>query len=134
MVNLLLNMVRMKKARKWSYQLNESTDTGKYAQLMVYVRYECDTDLEEKSPLCTPLTTSAIDADIFNVVDNFQKKKTLTGKTVSVYALTAFLRCLVLDRGSLHKSSKLIIMSELSTVFFNVKTLLRNICSWLFWQ
>ena len=31
---------RMRKAGKWSYQLNESTDTGKNAQLVVYERYE----------------------------------------------------------------------------------------------
>ena len=41
--NLSLNIknqvvARMKKAGKWSYQLDESTDTGKNAQLMVYVR------------------------------------------------------------------------------------------------
>ena len=62
---------RMKKAGKWSYQLDESTDTGKNAQLMVYVRYEGDMDLEEEFLFCTPLTTTATGADIFNVVNNF---------------------------------------------------------------
>ena len=81
----------MKKARKWSYQLDESTDTGKNVQLMVYVSYEGDTDLEKESLLCTPLSTTATGANIFNVVPNFQKKKTLTGKIVSAYALTALL-------------------------------------------
>jgi len=65
----------MKKAGKWSYQLDESTDTGKNAQLMVYVRYEGDTDLEEEFLFCTQLTTTATGADIFNVVDNFQQKE-----------------------------------------------------------
>ena len=62
----------MKKRGKWSYQLDESTDTGKNAQLMVYVRCKDDMDLEEEFLFCTPLTTSATGADIFNVVDNFQ--------------------------------------------------------------
>ena len=66
---------RMKKAGKWSYQLHESTDTGKNAQLMVYVRYEGDMDLEEEFLFCTSLTTIATGADIFNIVDNFQKKR-----------------------------------------------------------
>ena len=68
-------VARMKKAGKWSYQLDESTDTGKNAQLMVYVRYEGDMDLEEEFLFCTPLTTTATGADIFNVVDNFQQKE-----------------------------------------------------------
>ena len=33
-------VAQMKKAGKWSYQLDQSTDTGKNAQLMVYVRYK----------------------------------------------------------------------------------------------
>ena len=64
-------VARMKKVGKWSYQLDEATDTGKNAQLMVYVRYEGDMDLEEEFLFCRPLTTTATGADIFNVVDNF---------------------------------------------------------------
>ena len=64
----------MKKAGKCSYQLDESTDAGKNAQLMVYARYEGDTDLKEEFLFCTPLTTTATGADIFNVVDNFQQQ------------------------------------------------------------
>jgi len=64
-------VARMKKAGKWSYQFDESTDTGKNAQLMVYVRCEGDMDLEEEFLFCTPLTTTATGADIFNVVNNF---------------------------------------------------------------
>ena len=65
----------IKKAGKWSYQLDESTDTGKNAQLMVYVRCDDDMDLEEEFLFCTPLTTTATGADIFNAVDNFQQKE-----------------------------------------------------------
>jgi len=68
-------VARMKKAGKWSYQLDESTDTGKNAQLMVYVRYEGDTDLEEQFLFCTPLTTTATGTDICNVVDSFQQNE-----------------------------------------------------------
>ena len=38
---------------------------------MVYVKYEGDMDLEEEFLFCTPLTTTATGADIFNVVGNF---------------------------------------------------------------
>ena len=75
-LNIKIQVVaRMKKAGKWSYQLDESIDTGKNAQLMVYVRYEGDMDLKEEFLFCTPLTTTATGADIFNVVDNFQQEE-----------------------------------------------------------
>ena len=73
-------MAKMKKAGKWSYQLDESTDTGKNAQLMVYVTYEGETDLEEEFLFRTPLTTTATGADIFNVVNNFQQKQGINWK------------------------------------------------------
>ena len=63
----------MKKATKWSYQLDETTDTENKL-LMVYVRYEGDMDLEDEFLFCTPLTTTATGADIFNVVDDFQQE------------------------------------------------------------
>ena len=71
---------RMKKARKWSYQFDELTDTGKNAQLMVYERYDGETDLEKEFLFCTSLTTTATGADIFNVVDNFQQKEGINWK------------------------------------------------------
>ena len=75
-LNIKNQMVaRMKKAGKWSNQLDQSTDTGKNAQLMVYVRYEGDIDLEEEFLFCTPLTITATGAYIFNVVDNFQQEE-----------------------------------------------------------
>ena len=79
-------VARMKKAGKWSYQLDESTDTGKNAQLMVYVRYEGDMDLEEEFLFYTLLTTTATGADIFNVVDNFQAEEGINWENcVSLY-------------------------------------------------
>ena len=67
-------VVQMKKSGKWSYQLDESTNTGKNAQLMIYVRYKGDLNLEEEFLFWTPQTTTATGADIFNVVDNFQQQ------------------------------------------------------------
>ena len=99
---------------------------------MVSERYEGDTDLDEEFLFCTPLTTMATGAEIFN--DNFQQKKASTGKTVTADALAALPRCLVLDRGLLHESSKSMLMSKSSTVFCTVKTLLRNICLQIFRQ
>jgi len=123
----------MKKAGKWSYQLDESTDTGKDAQLMFYVRYEGDMDLEEEFLFCTPLTRQlALKSSTLWTTSN--KKKALTGKIASAYALNALPRCLVLDRGLLHESSKPILMSKSSTVFRTVKTLLCNICLGIFRQ
>ena len=109
--NLSLNttkqvVTRKKKAANWSYQLGESTKTGKDAQLMVFARYKSGMDLEEEFLLCKPLVKTATGADIFNVVDNFNKKKALGEKTASASVLTALPRCLVLDRGSLRKSNK----------------------------
>ena len=61
----------MKKAVKWSFQLNESNDPAKEAQLMAFLRDEGETGLEKEFLFCTPLATTATGADIFNVVGNF---------------------------------------------------------------
>jgi len=71
-------VARMKKAGKWSYQLDESTDVGNDAQLMIFGRYEGETDLEEEFLFCTPMKTTTTGADIFNVVDNFQQEEGLS--------------------------------------------------------
>ena len=68
-------MARMKRAGKWSYQLDEPTDTGKGVQLMIFVRYEDETDFEEKFLFCTRPVTTETGADILSVVDNFQQKE-----------------------------------------------------------
>ena len=56
----------------------------KNAQLMAYVRYESDMDLEEEFLFCTPLTTMATGADIFSVVDNFQQEGIIWQNCVSL--------------------------------------------------
>ena len=121
--------MRIKKTGKWSYQLDESTDTGKNAQLMVYVRYEGKTDLEKEFLFCTPPTTTATRPTSSMLWTTSNKKKALSGKTASVYAPTALQRCLLLDRSLLHGSSKSILMFKLFTVFCIVKILLRNTVS-----
>ena len=100
----------MKKSGKWSYQLDESTDTGKNAWLMVYVRYEGEMDLQEEFLFSTPLATTATGADIFNAVDNFQQKEGI-GKTVSACAPMVLWQCLVLNTGLLQESGKSILVS-----------------------
>ena len=65
----------MKKMVKWSYQLDEPTDTGKDAKLTVFVRYEDETDLEKEFLFCTPLATAATGTESFNVADNFKQKE-----------------------------------------------------------
>ena len=78
--DLLLNItdqvvVLMKKTVKWSYQLHESTDTGKDVQLKVFARYKSEADLEKEFLFCMPLAKTATGADIFDVVDNFYQKE-----------------------------------------------------------
>ena len=71
-------VARMKKAGKWSYQLDESTDVGNDAQVMIFGRYEGETDLEEEFLFCTPMKTTTTGADIFNVMENFQQEEGLS--------------------------------------------------------
>ncbi len=71
-------VARMKAAGTYSYQLDESTDIGSGAQLMVFVRYEGSDDLEEEFLFCAPMSTTTTGADIFNVVNNFQQQQGLS--------------------------------------------------------
>ena len=69
---------RMKRAGKWSFQLDESTDIGNDAQLMVFVRFEGEVDLEEEFLLCTPFKTTTTGADIFNTMNDFHEQEGLS--------------------------------------------------------
>uniref|UniRef100_A0A8C4QEF0 DUF4371 domain-containing protein n=1 Tax=Eptatretus burgeri TaxID=7764 RepID=A0A8C4QEF0_EPTBU len=71
-------VAHMKKAGKWSYQLDESTDVKIDVQLMSLGRYEDEMDLEEEFLFCTPMKTTTTGANIFNVVDNFQQQEGLS--------------------------------------------------------
>ena len=51
---------------------------SKNAQLMAFVRYEVKADLEKKCLFCITLATTAIDADVLNVADNFQQKEVIS--------------------------------------------------------
>ncbi|XP_077966629.1 zinc finger BED domain-containing protein 5-like [Styela clava] len=108
------------KSGKWSYQLDESTDTGKYAQVMVYVRYEGELDLEEEFLFCTPLTTTATGADIYNVVDNFHKKEGVDWKNCVSLCTDGASAMLGARQGFTARVNP---MYKSSTVFYTVKTL-----------
>ena len=136
---LLLNIqneevARMKKSRKWSYQFDESTDTGKNAQLIVYVRYEGDMDPEEEFLFCTPLTTTATGANIFKVVDNFQQQEGINWENCVSLDTDGTLAMLGAQHGFIAQVRLIILVFKSSTVFCTMKTLLRNICLWIFRQ
>jgi hypothetical protein len=71
-------VARMKETGKYSYALDESTDVGNDAQLMVFVRYEGSMDLEEEFLFCSPLETTTTGADVFAMVDKFQQEEGLS--------------------------------------------------------
>ena len=127
-------VARMKKAGKWSYQLDESTDTGKNVQLMAYVRYEGELDLEEEFLFCTPLTTTATGADIFNVVDNFQQEEGINWENC-VSLCTDFALVMLGARQRFTARVKQVNPNvQVVTVFCIVKTVLRNIYLQIFQQ
>ena len=99
---------------------------------MVYLSYEGDTDLEEESLLCATLSTTATGADILTLCLTFKKKKTLTGKIMSAYGLTALL--MLGARQGFTARVKEVNPNVLVIVFFTVKILLHNICRRLFRQ
>ena len=78
----------MKKSVKWNCQLNESTNTGENTQLMVFVRYEDETNLKEEFMFFKPLAATATGADIY-VVDHFQQKGVWWENCVSVCTVGA---------------------------------------------
>ncbi|XP_076049459.1 zinc finger BED domain-containing protein 5-like [Oratosquilla oratoria] len=69
---------RMKAAGKYSYQLDDSTDVGNNAQLMVFVRYEGSVDLEVEFLFCSPMGTTTTGTGIFATIDKFQKEEGLS--------------------------------------------------------
>jgi len=128
-------VARMKKAEKWSYQLDESTATGKNAQPMAYVRYEGDTDLEEEFLFCTPLTTTATGADIFNVVDNFQQKEDINWKNYVSERTDGAPAMLNARQGFTARVKQVNPNVQVIRCFLHretVRTLLRNICLRIF--
>ena len=56
---------------KVSLQLDESTGVSSYSQLLVFVRYVKEKEVEEEFLFCEPLTTTTKAIDVFNIVKEF---------------------------------------------------------------
>ncbi|XP_066945206.1 zinc finger MYM-type protein 6-like [Macrobrachium rosenbergii] len=67
----------IKESGKFSLQLDESTDVSDDAQLLVYVRYQGKSDIEENFLFCKRLETTTTGEDLFKLVDNFIKEEGL---------------------------------------------------------
>lgn len=92
-------VARMKEAKKSSLQLDESTNIGKPAQLMVFTRYEGQEDrpTEEEFIFYAPLETTTTGEKIFALVDEFLKKEGLL-LLASASVLMALRRCWALSK------------------------------------
>lgn len=67
----------IKESGQFSLQLDESTDLSDDAQLMTYVRYQGQEDMEEELLLCRSLQTTTRGEDIFMMVDSFFREEEL---------------------------------------------------------
>ena len=67
----------IKGSGKFSLQLDEFTDVSDDAQLLVYVRYQGKSDIEENFLFCKRLETTTTGEDLFKLVDNFIKEEGL---------------------------------------------------------
>ena len=74
-------VARMKKAGKWSYQLDESTDTGKDPQLKVFVRYEVRPTWRKSFIFAHNWQQRQLPLTSLTLWTTSNKKKTLAGKT-----------------------------------------------------
>ena len=61
----------MKRSKNFSLQLDETTDIGSDAQLMVFVRYCTADDYVEQFLFCRPLTKYTTGEEIYKKVDSF---------------------------------------------------------------
>lgn len=59
----------IKESGQFSLQLDESTDLSDDAQLMTYVRYQGQEDIQEELLFCRSLQTTTRGEDIFMMVD-----------------------------------------------------------------
>ena len=64
-------ITRLKKSQKFAIQLDETTDVTKNAQLLVYVRYVHEENVEEELLFCRSLKSHTKGEDIFFKVDEF---------------------------------------------------------------
>ena len=66
-------ITRLKKSQKFAIQLDKTTDVSKNAQLLLYVRYVHEENVEEELPFCQSLKchTKGEGEDIFFKVNQF---------------------------------------------------------------
>ncbi|XP_066980131.1 general transcription factor II-I repeat domain-containing protein 2B-like [Macrobrachium rosenbergii] len=69
----------IKESGKFSLQLDESTDVSDDAQLLVYVRYQGKSDIEENFLFCKRLETTTTGEDLFSWLITSSKKRDLNG-------------------------------------------------------
>ncbi|XP_045103937.1 SCAN domain-containing protein 3-like [Portunus trituberculatus] len=70
----------IKESGQFSLWLYESTDLSDDTQLMTYVRYQGQEDMEEEFLFCRPLQTTITGEDIFMMVDSFFREEGLNWK------------------------------------------------------
>jgi hypothetical protein len=81
--NELIN--RLKRAKIFSLQLDETTDIANLAELMVYCRYREMDQIREEMLFCKTLETTTTGRDIFQLLDQyFQDKNLLWENCVSI--------------------------------------------------
>ncbi|XP_071328854.1 zinc finger BED domain-containing protein 5-like [Trachinotus anak] len=71
---------RIKRSRYYSLQQDKTTDVADLANLLVYVRYECDGAAQEDFLFCQPLETRTTAEHIFQQLDTFIQENGLDWK------------------------------------------------------
>ena len=68
---------RLQKCSAFSLQLDESTDVAQLSILLVFVRYDFESSIEEDLFLCTSLETKTTGEEIFKILDSYVPKHNL---------------------------------------------------------
>jgi hypothetical protein len=64
-------LTRIKCSPKFALQTDESTDVAGLAQLLVFVRYCFDENIQEEFMFCLPLSDRCAGSDIFKAVNDY---------------------------------------------------------------
>ncbi len=104
--------------QKIAIALDESTDIASMAQLMVYVRFVHNDDIQEDFMFCTDLETSTTASDILTVVTKFFKEQNCDGKMYVEIVRMAHLLCSAAKPDSTRKSRLYSRKPELFTAWF----------------
>lgn len=62
---------RVRASRFYAIQIDESTDIAGMANLLAFVRYDCDGEIEENFLFCRPLHSNATAGAIFDILNDF---------------------------------------------------------------